>query len=124
MIVKCPDCQRRFDDEYRFTHCPHDTFAANDGKNIFRHHPESLLEGQPLEMSALRSRVSHLEEVLRNLTRFTAAEGSGGEDTELVGLAMDSVWGPAVRVGHDPYELAEAVERWLRERCGEALADA
>ena len=43
MVVTCPDCQRTFQDEYRFTFCPHDTFAANDGKNNFAHHPEAHL---------------------------------------------------------------------------------
>lgn len=32
-----------FDDEYRTTICPHETFAANDGANNFAHHPESHL---------------------------------------------------------------------------------
>ena len=41
MIVKCLDCQVWYDDEFRWTHCPHDTFAANDGRNLFTHHPES-----------------------------------------------------------------------------------
>lgn len=43
MIVTCSTCRRRFDDEYRWTICPHDTFAANDGKNNFAHHPEAFL---------------------------------------------------------------------------------
>lgn len=48
MIVECPDCHAVFDDTYRWTFCPHDTFAANDGKNNFRHHVESLLRPAPL----------------------------------------------------------------------------
>jgi hypothetical protein len=32
-----------FEDKYRSTICPHDTFAANDGKNNFAHHPEAFL---------------------------------------------------------------------------------
>jgi hypothetical protein len=43
MIVTCQKCQARFDDEYRWTICPHETFAANDGQNNFAHHPESYL---------------------------------------------------------------------------------
>jgi len=46
VIVKCETCKRRFDDEYRWTICPHNTFTANDGKNNFAHHPESYLEGK------------------------------------------------------------------------------
>lgn len=44
MIVRCEKCKLRFDDEFRWTSCPHDTFAANDGRNSFAHHPESYLE--------------------------------------------------------------------------------
>jgi len=44
MIVTCKACGTRFDDEYRWTFCPHETFAANDGKNNFAHYPESLIE--------------------------------------------------------------------------------
>lgn len=44
MIVSCQHgCGRRFDDEFRSTLCPHDTFAANDGRNRFAHHPESYI---------------------------------------------------------------------------------
>ena len=46
MIVRCKDCNKRFNDEFRTTICPHPTFAANDGNNNFRHHPESYLEGE------------------------------------------------------------------------------
>jgi len=44
MKVYCPQCDTRYDDEFRSTICPHDTFAANDGHNNFAHHPESLIE--------------------------------------------------------------------------------
>jgi hypothetical protein len=44
MIVTCPECHRRYDDEFRWTICPHETFAANDGRNNFAHHPESVIE--------------------------------------------------------------------------------
>ncbi len=43
MNITCPTCQAIFDDQYRLTLCPHDTFAANDGNNNFQHHPESTL---------------------------------------------------------------------------------
>jgi hypothetical protein len=43
MIVTCSKCEARFDDEYRTTICPHETFAANDGQNNFAHHPEAYL---------------------------------------------------------------------------------
>lgn len=51
MIVKCPRCTRSFDDEFRFTFCPHTTFIANDGQNNFREYPESYLG--PPERSTL-----------------------------------------------------------------------
>lgn len=41
MIVKCGECSMFFEDEYRSTICPHETFAANDGCNNFAHHPEA-----------------------------------------------------------------------------------
>lgn len=44
MIVQCLICMKRYDDEFRWTLCPHNTFAANDGNNNFAHHPESYLE--------------------------------------------------------------------------------
>lgn len=44
MIVTCPKCEARYDDTYRWTICPHGTFAANDGQNNFAHHPESLYQ--------------------------------------------------------------------------------
>ena len=43
MVVRCAECGKRFDDEFRWTNCPHDTFAVNDGKNNFTHHPEAFL---------------------------------------------------------------------------------
>ncbi len=43
MVVKCNECGARFDDEFRTTICPHGTFAANDGKNNFAHHPEAVI---------------------------------------------------------------------------------
>ena len=49
MIVRCADCNRTFDDEFRSTICPHKTFAANDGQNNFAHHPESHLSPTPEE---------------------------------------------------------------------------
>jgi hypothetical protein len=42
--IFCPyGCGARFDDEFRTTVCPHETFAANDGRNNFAHHPGSVL---------------------------------------------------------------------------------
>lgn len=43
MIIQCEKCKRKFDDEFRDTGCPHSTFAANDGRNNFAHHPESYI---------------------------------------------------------------------------------
>jgi hypothetical protein len=48
MMVTCHyGCGARFDDEYRSTICPHKTFAANDGRNNFAHHPEAFLSSPP-----------------------------------------------------------------------------
>ena len=43
MVRECSECGAKYDDEYRWTICPHETFAANDGKNNFAHHPKSVL---------------------------------------------------------------------------------
>lgn len=37
----CINCQTSYDDEFRTTICPHQTFAANDGGNAFRHQVKS-----------------------------------------------------------------------------------
>jgi hypothetical protein len=47
MIVTCTKCGAGFDDAYRWTVCPHETFPANDGSNNFRHHPEAYLGTPP-----------------------------------------------------------------------------
>lgn len=44
MIVLCPTCSWTFDDQFRLTYCPHDTFAANDGMNNHAHHPDAHLQ--------------------------------------------------------------------------------
>lgn len=52
MIITCPHgCGALLDDEFRSTVCPHGTFAANDGRNNFRHHPEAYLEPTPANAS-------------------------------------------------------------------------
>lgn len=43
MIVKCEECPKYYDDEFRDTTCPHNTFLANDGQNNFKHYPEAWL---------------------------------------------------------------------------------
>ena len=43
MIVQCTLCDCYYDDEFRLTFCPHDTFAANDGNNNFAYHDDSYL---------------------------------------------------------------------------------
>lgn len=43
MIVKCDQCAKFYDDQFRNTDCPHDTFLANDGQNNFKYYPESWL---------------------------------------------------------------------------------
>lgn len=41
MIVKCNHCGIWYDDTYRWTFCPHDTFLANNGNNQFSHNKSS-----------------------------------------------------------------------------------
>jgi hypothetical protein len=47
VIVQCKICRKFLDDAFRYTICPHPTFAANDGQNNFAHHPESYLATAP-----------------------------------------------------------------------------
>jgi len=43
MIVKCVKCKMFYDDEFRYTICPHKTFLANDGKNNFKVNEDAYL---------------------------------------------------------------------------------
>jgi len=56
VIVECPTCHRRFDDEFRPWTCPHAPFLANDGHNNFAYHPESYLEPESLADGERRAR--------------------------------------------------------------------
>jgi hypothetical protein len=47
MIIQCSDCKKHYDDEFRWTQCPHNTFAANDGHNNFKHYSASWLGDKP-----------------------------------------------------------------------------
>jgi hypothetical protein len=68
VIVQCADCLVYFDDAYRWTICPHETFAANDGANNFRHHEESYLSSEPprnpetMQRSTLKSSGREVDE--------------------------------------------------------------
>jgi hypothetical protein len=54
MIVPCArGCGVYFDDEFRTTICPHQTFAANNGLNAFAHHPESYRSTEPPSTDAI-----------------------------------------------------------------------
>ncbi len=56
MIVQCGQCSRWFDDQFRFTNCPHPTFAANDGVNNFSHHHDAYIsDAEPGEQDRRRS---------------------------------------------------------------------
>ena len=46
-IVTCPACLSTYEDTYRFTFCPHDAFAANNGDNTFTVHHDALLVPGP-----------------------------------------------------------------------------
>ncbi len=47
MIVQCAICLTWFEDVYRNTQCPHETFLANDGTNNFSHHRNSYISDDP-----------------------------------------------------------------------------
>jgi hypothetical protein len=65
MIIRCDTCSRYFDDEFRSTACPHDTFAANDGNNNFSHHPESWLSDY--DPTGGNNRAYHYQNFARSL---------------------------------------------------------
>lgn len=44
MITKCGKCGASYDDQYRYTICPHLTFPANDGYNNFTVYKEAHLD--------------------------------------------------------------------------------
>jgi len=43
MIVKCTFCKIFYEDKFRLTYCPHQTFLANDGKNNYEYHENAYL---------------------------------------------------------------------------------
>jgi|HubBroStandDraft_2_1064218.scaffolds.fasta_scaffold357458_2 hypothetical protein len=54
MIVQCDKCKMYYDDQFGLTLCDpatgcHQTFAANDGQNNFKHYPESWFGAHPPE---------------------------------------------------------------------------
>jgi hypothetical protein len=80
MIVSCDKCGARFDDEYRWTFCPHNTFAANDGRNNFAHHPNSYISPRvqlETNFTALREAFATVGAAIEGSTRalrvFTTA---------------------------------------------------
>jgi len=85
MIVKCSDCEKYFDDEYRTTICPHETFPANDGENRFVHHPESYLSVSAPPYHGTHQEMTPLQ--LRLHTPFTDEK-----ITELVDQASRAGW--------------------------------
>lgn len=74
MILKCNTCFKYFDDQFRDTSCPHDTFSANDGKNNFKHYSESWLNDHypligfqdPNYQNTMKSEYNHYQEWLNN----------------------------------------------------------
>lgn len=43
MVRQCEKCKKWFEDVFRLTFCPHDTFLANDGNNNFFVHEDAYL---------------------------------------------------------------------------------
>ncbi len=63
-------------------------------------------------------------EVLKRFLRYRAVQGRLlGDDKDLIGLAFDSsIWGPVADPTYEPWELIEAVEKWLHQEAKDALA--
>lgn len=58
MRKPCSKCGVSFDDEFRTTVCPHETFPANDGMNNFEHHNHSLLITPSLQEDIIREAIN------------------------------------------------------------------
>jgi hypothetical protein len=72
VIVRCASCSVHYDDEFRYTFCPHDTFLANDGQNNFRHYPESYRDPAPVALGEITFNYVHISSklLLEGLERF------------------------------------------------------
>lgn len=126
MIVACSICSSNFDDEYRYTVCPHDTFAANDGNNNFAHHPEShlspALSAEDRNERFIQYAVREFEVAIRMMIRDKSAlhffdfEGTKDGVTELWSflicagtkremVALENLMGgsqPSKEISHEP----------------------
>ncbi len=114
MVVTCPKCGARFEDEYRTWVCPHDTFAANDGQNNFAHHPEALLALPPQPLAP--------QDLLR-LGAFTVAE-EHSEGVEAMLTEQEQTYRAVAKRG-DVESLIQALlarDRLLAQH-GRTLAD-
>lgn len=79
MIIQCSACHQFFDDEFRSTLCPHETFPANDGCNRFAHHPESYLAPFDADLcNVLPSRAPTFWRVLHHVVAHPLLGLSGG----------------------------------------------
>lgn len=125
MIFICSKCEHRFDDEFRTTICPHETFAANDGNNNFAHHLESVLEpafNEQLVSDAVKLLKEFAEE--RGLgapTRVLFHQSAGWAGMFGVGCEWPNEVRNAVRMKGDTaeHDYVEALRR-LRAWQGEA----
>lgn len=74
------------------------------------------------ENDKLSAENARLRAELQAIARYVAVEGRPDGESLRVGLAYDcSIWGPHTDPEYGAMELAEAVERWLKERVEKAL---
>lgn len=75
------------------------------------------------QRNALERRVASARSIFKTLRRYQAVESREGDGVH-VGLAYDgSIYGPSANPRYEMFELAEAVEKWLKDKCDEALKE-
>lgn len=86
---------------------------------------EARLSATQEVRNAYARRVSSARSIFMTLRRYRAVQGNLCESAnELVGLAYDgSIWGPTANPKYEMFELAEAFEKWLKDKCDEAMLE-
>lgn len=81
------------------------------------------LDGCIRKVNELKADNARMRRVLQNMQGYVAAEGHPDGDKLLVGLVNGSVWGPLHDPKYEAYEFAETIEKWLKDKCAEALGE-
>lgn len=104
MIKQCDNCERWFDDAFRTTICPHETFPANVGENRFAHHPESYLSDDSPERVRRHTR--------RNPSWRRRDWAREYWEAAALGITESHSYSPDTAAEHADLMLAEWRKRW------------